>query len=547
MNAKLTENNKRKFNGGEEITALYARLSCDDDLQGDSNSIVNQKGILEKYAKEHGYDRFRFYADDGYSGTNFNRPDFQRMIKDVESGEVKRIIVKDMSRFGRDYLKVGYYTEVYFVEKNVHFIAINDGVDNHSETDSDFTPFRNIINEWYAKDTSKKVRAVLKAKGNSGKHLTNCPPYGYYKEGDDKQKWYVDEQAAKVVKEIYSLCIKGFGPTQIARMLTERGTDSPIVWKKKYGVKYQLEKFDKPTEWSTHSVTQILSNPTYLGHTVNFRTRKKSYKTKTVIYTDESEWVTFENTHEAIIDRETYDTVQRLRDAKRRPTRMGEMSVFSGMLFCSDCGAKMRLGWNMPKDIPYFNFNCGTKSRMGSSACFSHFITVPVLEQLVKNDVAAKAEMIIGHEAEFKQRYLQRQSSLADKNQADVKKDLKRAEKRLAELDKLIEAAFEEKVSGKIPENVCVKLIKKYTAEQTELKEKIAVLSQGLEEVTQAKTDVDEFIRRLKTYFNSPALTREMCLALFDHLVIGGKESITGKPQEIHIYYKIDIDSVLMP
>ncbi len=545
MNAKLTENNKRKFNGGEEITALYARLSCDDDLQGDSNSIVNQKGILEKYAKEHGYDRFRFYADDGYSGTNFNRPDFQRMIKDVESGEVKRIIVKDMSRFGRDYLKVGYYTEVYFVEKNVHFIAINDGVDNHSETDSDFTPFRNIINEWYAKDTSKKVRAVLKAKGNSGKHLTNCPPYGYYKEGDDKQKWYVDEQAAKVVKEIYSLCIKGFGPTQIARMLTERGTDSPIVWKKKYGVKYQLEKFDKPTEWSTHSVTQILSNPTYLGHTVNFRTRKKSYKTKTVIYTDESEWVTFENTHEAIIDRETYDTVQRLRDAKRRPTRMGEMSVFSGMLFCSDCGAKMRLGWNMPKDIPYFNFNCGTKSRMGSSACFSHFITVPVLEQLVKNDVAAKAEMIIGHEAEFKQRYLQRQSSLADKNQADVKKDLKRSEKRLAELDKLIEAAFEEKVSGKIPESVCVKLIDKYTAEQTELKEKVAALSQGLEEVTQATTDVDEFIRRMKTYFNSPTLTREMCLALFDHLVIGAKESVTNKPQEIHIYYKIDIDSII--
>lgn len=227
-------------------------------------------------------DRFRFYADDGFSGTNFNRPDFQRMMADAEEGKIPTVIVKDISRFGRDYLKVGYYTEVYFVEKNVHFIAINDGVDNHSEADSDFTPFRNIINEWYAKDTSKKVRAVLKAKGNSGKHLTNCPPYGYYKEGDDKQKWYVDEQAAKVVKEIYSLCIKGFGPTQIARMLTERGTDSPIVWKKKHGVKYQLEKFDKPTEWSTHSVTQILSNPTCLGHTVNFRTRKKSYKTKTL-------------------------------------------------------------------------------------------------------------------------------------------------------------------------------------------------------------------------------------------------------------------------
>lgn len=212
------------------------------------------------------------------------------------------------------------------------------------------------------------------------------------------------------------------------------------------------------------------------------------------------------------------------------------MHPLSGLMFCADCGAKMRLGWNMQfnvthqKDITYFNFNCGTKSRMGSSACFSHFITVPVLEQIVRNDVAAKAEMIIGHEAEFKQPYLQQQATLADANQADVKKELKRAEKRLIELDKLIEAAFEEKVAGKIPESVCVKLIDKYTAEQTELKEKITLLTQGLEQVTQAKTDVDEFICRLKMYFDSPTLTREMCLALFDRLKIGGKETVTGKP-----------------
>ena len=262
---------------------------------------------------------------------------------------------------------------------------------------------------------------------------------------------------------------------------------------------------------------------------------------------NKDEWIVVENAHEAIISKELWDKVKEVEKAvgHGKHTQRGFMHPLSGLMFCADCRAKMRLGWNMPKDIPYFNFNCGTKSRMGSSACFSHFITVPVLEQLVKNDVAAKAEMIIGHEAEFKQQYLQRQSSLADKNQADVKKDLNRSEKRLTELDKLIEAAFEEKVSGKIPESVCVKLIDKYTAEQTELKEKVAALSQGLEEVTQATTDVDEFIRRLKTYFNSPTLTREMCLALFDRLVIGGKESITGKPQEIHIYYKIDIDSII--
>ena len=265
----------------EKWTALYCRLSRDDDNEGDSNSISHQVEILTKYAKEHGIENFKIYKDDGFSGTNFNRPGFQEMMGDIENGLVSMVVVKDMSRFGRNYLEVGMYTEIRFPEMGVRFIAVNDGVDSERE-DNDFTPFRNIINEWYAKDTSKKVRAVPKAKGNSGKHLTNCPPYGYYKEGDDKQKWYVDEQAAKVVKEIYSLCIKGFGPTQIARMLTERGTDSPIVWKKKHGVKYQLEKFDKPTEWSTHSVTQILSNPTCLGHTVNFRARKKSYKTKTL-------------------------------------------------------------------------------------------------------------------------------------------------------------------------------------------------------------------------------------------------------------------------
>ena len=343
MNVKTSEINRSIYNGGEEETGLYCRLSCDDTQEGDSNSIKNQKAILEKYARERGYTKVRFYIDDGYSGTNFNRPGFQEMIRDIEDGRIKRVIVKDMSRLGRDYLKVGYYTEVYFIEHGVHFIAVNDGVDNKSGADSDFTPFRNIINEWYAKDTSKKVRAVLRAKGKSGKHLCNCPPYGYRKDEKDSQKWLVDEEAAEVVREIFSLCMKGYGPTQIARKLTERGVDSPVMRKIKHGIKYKTEKYINPEVWTTRAVCGILENPAYLGHTVNFRTRKKSYKSKKIDYLPRGDWEIFENTHEAIIDEATYETVQRIRSSKRRPSRLGEMSVFSGMLFCADCGNKMYL------------------------------------------------------------------------------------------------------------------------------------------------------------------------------------------------------------
>ena len=242
------------------ITALYCRLSRDDDLEGDSNSIKNQKAILGKYAQDRGFSHPAYYVDDGYSGTNFNRPDFQRLIGDVNDGKIGTIIVKDMSRLGRDYLKVGVYTEITFPDAGVRFIAINDGVDSDSQQDNDFTPFRNIINEWYAKDTSKKVRAVFKAKGNAGKHLCTIPPFGYIKDKDDKQKWIVDEEAAETVKEIYRLCIEGYGPTQIARILTEHGIDTPVIHAKKVGIKYGSKENALSYIWDTQTVITILAN-----------------------------------------------------------------------------------------------------------------------------------------------------------------------------------------------------------------------------------------------------------------------------------------------
>lgn len=251
------------------ITALYCRLSRDDDLEGDSNSIKNQKAILSKYAQDKGFCNASFYVDDGYSGTNFNRPDFQRLIDDVNDGKIGTIIVKDMSRLGRDYLKVGVYTEITFPDAGVRLIAINDGVDSESQQDNDFTPFRNIINEWYAKDTSKKIRAVFKAKGNSGKHLCTVPPFGYVKDKEDKQKWLVDEEAAETVREIYRLCIQGYGPTQIARILTERGIDTPVLHAKKVGIKYGVKENGLSYIWDTQTVKSF-ENPSYLGYTVTF-------------------------------------------------------------------------------------------------------------------------------------------------------------------------------------------------------------------------------------------------------------------------------------
>lgn len=346
---------KKKTYSSDEalITALYCRLSRDDELSGDSNSILNQKAILKKYAEDNGFCNTRFYVDDGVSGTTFDRPDFNRMIADVESGMVGTIIIKDMSRFGRDYLKVGYYTEIMFPEAGVRFIAINNGIDSANQQDSDFTPFLNIINEWYAKDTSKKIRAVFKSKGQSGKPLCTNPPYGYLKDPNEKLKWVVDEKAADVVREVFRLCMAGFGPTQIARQLEARKVDTPTEHLQKLGINTPARLPETPCGWQARTVADILSKMEYLGHTVNFKTFKKSYKNKTKIWNNPEDWLIFKNTHETIIDEGTWETVQKIRDGKRRPSRLGEMGMLSGMMFCADCGAKLyqvrASGWTHDK------------------------------------------------------------------------------------------------------------------------------------------------------------------------------------------------------
>ncbi len=546
MNTQVSMQHNNYFNGGDKIDALYCRLSRDDELQGDSNSIKNQKAILSKYAQEHGFTNPRFYVDDGYSGTNFNRPDFQRLMDDVNEGKVRTIIVKDMSRLGRDYLKVGFYTEITFPEANVRFIAINDQVDSESGADNDFTPFRNIINEWYAKDTSKKIRAVFKAKGMSGKHLCTIPPYGYKKDDHDKQQWLVDKEAAKVVKEIFSLCMQGFGPTQIARILTERGRETPIIYKRRVGLPITSQETEFPEIWATQSVNKILANPTYLGHTVNFRTKKKSYKSKKKIELPKEEWAIFENMHEAIIDQDTFDTVQRIRQAKRRPTSMGEMSIFSGLVYCADCGQKMYLcRCTTMKQKEYFN--CSSYRKKKKATCASHQITVEAVEHFVLTNL----QRVLAFAKDYEQEFLEivrneNEKELRKKLQSQTR-ELEEADKRILTLDRIIQNLYEDKVCGNLTDERFVKMSQSYEQEQRELKERAYHLRQELSKSKEQSDNVTRFMRSVRKYTEITELTPGIVREFVQKVVVYQAEKINGRrTQRIDLYFN-GVGQILLP
>ena len=520
---------------GEVITAIYCRLSVDDELNGESNSITHQKEMLGEYAQKKGFGNVKFYVDDGYSGTNFNRPAFKELIQDIDAGYVGTVIVKDMSRLGRDYLKVGYYSEVYFGEAGVHFIAVNDNVDNTIETDSDFTPFRNIMNEWYAKDTSKKVRAVIRAKGMSGKTTCNCPPYGYTK--DKEGKWHVESEAAEIIRQIYAMCIKGFGPMQISKKLNETGAISPVVWKSKVGWNYKLEKVDHPELWTVTAVRRILSNPIYLGHTINFRTKKKSYKSHSVVFLPKEDWVIFENTHEPIIDQDTFDTVQKLREGvKRRLSIDGEMSIFSGLLYCADCGAKMYL--NRHRGNEKDAFNCASYRKEKERICTSHYITLHAVENIVLYDLQRVLGMARDNEEEFVAMLQEKNKRVTTKELADKKKTCEEADRRIEALDRIIESLYEDKVSGTLSEERFIKMSKKYEREQAELTENVKALRAELSAAQKETADINKFLRLVKKYTEITELKPEIVRTFIDKIYIHkGEKAQGGHRQTIEIIY----------
>ena len=523
----------KNYNYGGEITALYCRLSRDDDLVGDSNSIVHQKEILESYAKSHAFLNPVFYVDDGYSGTNFNRPAFQRMLGDIESGKVKTVIVKDMSRFGRNYIMVGYYTEILFEQKGIRFIAVNDMVDSKQEGD-EFTPFRNIINEWYAKDTSKKVKAVLRAKGMSGKHVSPVPPYGYKKDERDKTKWVIDEEAALVVREIYRLYLEGAGTKEIADILTARGIETPIIYFKRRGMPVR-SKSEVPDVWSMATVAGILKQEAYTGCTVNFKTRKKSYKTKYQERLPRENWVIFENTQEAIIDRETFAIVHKMLESRRRPKKIGSpcVNVFNGLVYCADCGNRMYLHHNT-KQTQRDAFVCSRYRRAKFHDCTSHHITYDLLYTIVLNDLRRVCRSIRERRQEFIALYYGEMEQKMNKKSNAVKSELSRSERRCAEIDGIIKRLYEDSLCGKISDDRFAVLSKDYEAEQAKLKTRIADLNAGLKAIKDRDDGLNRFLLLVDKYTEIPELTPEILNAFIDRIEVGAKIKCASSSDALH-------------
>ena len=512
-----------------KITALYCRLSRDDELQGDSNSIKNQKTILQKYADDNGFTNTEFFVDDGYSGTNFDRPDWQRLIFLVEEGRIGTIIVKDMSRLGRDYLKVGYYTEVLFPGSDIRFIAINNNVDSANQQDSDFTPFLNIINEWYAKDTSKKIRAVFKSKGESGKPLCTNPPYGYIKDPEDKTRWIVDEEAAKVVREAFRLCMQGYGPSQIAKEFTRRRIMNPTAHARKNGINIPDNRgHDDDYVWRGSTIVHMLSRQEYLGHTVNFKTYRKSYKQKKQMKNDPSEWMIFKNTHEAIIEESVFEVVQRIRDGRRRLTPMGEMPLLSGMMFCADCGNKLYQvrgrGWEHEKEY----FVCATYRKI-KGGCSSHQIRNAVVEELLLDGIRRVTAFARDCEDEFVEMVTKKTRSELDKSMRDSRRELEQAQARIAKLDEIIQKLYEDNIEGKISDERFTKMTANYEAEQQVLEKRVMELKSIMTEEKESALNVDHFLSLVRKYTDIKELTAEIIREFVEKIYVYKAERIDGR------------------
>ena len=467
------------------------------------------------------------------------------MLADIKAGRIKRVIVKDMSRFGRDYLQVGMYTDVVFPEFGVHFIAVNDGVDS-TRGESEFTAIRNVFNEMYARDTSKKIRATWQSKGKSGEHLTTIPPYGYMKSPEDKKKWIVDEEAAAVVQKIFSLCASGKGPTQIAKWLKQQQILNPTAYCHAKGLPTSNKPTADPYKWTNETVSRILERVDYLGHTVNFKTTKKSYKSKKKIWNDPENWVIFENTQPPIIEESVFLIVQNIRKARRRPTKMGEMGMFSGLLYCAECGGKMYQcrATNFAENQKYFI--CSTY-RKGKDLCTTHSIKNVVLHEIVLRNLREAISYVSEHEAEFIQDAAE--SDMRDRDAEFVRKreTLAKADTRIAELDRIISRLYEDYVLGNLSQDRYKKMSADYEAEQERLKLEIEVVEEWVEQREEMNDGLDAFIVLTQKYVDVEELTQTIVNEYIKKIVVYAPDKSSGKrTQKVKIYFNF-VDDVDIP
>lgn len=523
------------------ITALYCRLSRDDGTESESNSIGNQKKLLSQKAKEMGLTDTKYYVDDGYTGTNFNRPGFQQLIDDIEIGLVSAVMVKDLSRLGRDYVSVGNYTDSYFPEHNIRFIAVNDAIDS-DEGESEIAPFKNILNEMYARDISKKIRSSHRLRGSMGEPLSQ-PPYGYMKSPENKKKWIIDPEAATVVKSIFKMCLDGKGNETIARELQENEVLIPMAYWRSKGLNRGGKKTqNNPYKWCKTTIQKILSQQEYCGDIINFKTYSKSFKSKRRIENSKENWAVFKNVNEPIIDRETFETVQKfISKTKRRAPKKenGERSIFNGLIYCGDCHSKMRYHTSTSnKEIHYFT--CSDNKVDYRGKCKGrHYVRADALEEVVKLELRRLVEMLEIDESYFAQLLLRKNDEEREKDKKFLESELQKAIARSGTVSQLYENLYEDNVIGKVSDEWFIELSHKYEKERMDLKAKIADTRYKIEELKNTNSEYEKFISAIRRFMQMDNLTSPLLRELIEHIDIFETEG-TGKnrTQRIVIYYR---------
>ena len=519
-------------------TALYCRLSQDDGIEGDSNSIQNQKAILQKFAEDHHFPSPCFYVDDGFSGGTFQRPAFQQMISDMENGEIGIIVTKDLSRLGRNQLHTGLYIEERFPMFGVRYIAINDNVDTDSSESNDLMPFKNLFNEWFIRDTSRKIRAVLKAKAERGERLGSRAPYGYRKAPDTK-KLIVDEEAAAIVRRIFAMCASGSGPSQIARILKKEQILTPTMYAyTRYGITHTCLDTAHPYNWSDSAIANLLENEIYLGNTVNMKYSTKSYKDKRRVEHSREECLVFKDTHPALITQEVWDVVQRVRKNKRRLTKMEEQSKYSGLVFCADCGSNMVLHRAHTMSASYNHFTCRTYKRDGE-ACTGHYIRECVLDEIVLEDLRRVTSAAREHPEKFAAYIGSKQSAELQREIRRQEKELAAMRKRKAELDAIFKKLYEDSVLSRITTEQFQMLSSSYTEEQNQIAAGIPQKEADIQRLRETVSGTDGFLDKAKRYMDITELTPELLRLFIEKIVVHEKEVKWSKhaPQTVEIYY----------